>query len=785
MKAELLAPAGSYESLTAAVSAGADAVYIGGTLFGARAYADNLSAKQMLAAIDFCHLHGCKLYLTVNTLLKEKEFSTLYDYILPFYKQGLDAVIVQDIGVLTFLRHSFPELEIHASTQMSITGVAGAQFLESLGVSRIVLARELSLGEIKTIHDGVSLEIESFVHGALCYCYSGQCLYSSLIGGRSGNRGRCAQPCRLPYRIKDEQDKQEAYWLSPKDICTLELLPDIIEAGVFSLKIEGRMKRPEYTAGVVRIYRKYLDYYCKHGRAGYHVSQEDIHELMVLYNRGGFSTGYYQKRNGSEMLSLQRANHFGTEAAKVTAVKRGSVELRALEDLHAKDMLENDTLAEDVKKGDSFKLKMPANTMLRQGMILHKMRDQQLLDRLYERYINTKSTEKINGNLMILAGKPVILNVNMGTVSVSVSGDLPGMAVNQPLTEEKVRKQLEKTGNTPFVFEKLRIQIDEGLFMPLQSLNELRRNALEQLEAKILSRYRRNDGENFQKQGKRPNQTECEPVYQIYAAIENLDLFANLNEIPELDGIYLDCNCLHLPLSETQVSSYVNACHAANKKCFYIMPHIYRQELADYFESAKSLAALRKFDGILIKNYESFFFLKTHHFKNDVILDHNLYTYHHLARVFWRKQGITYDTAPLELNDKELLERGSQDSEMIVYGHLPMMVSAQCLRKTVKGCAKASGLLWLTDRKHKHFPVKNHCTVCYQTIYNPVPLVLIENKKEIDRLGISRIRLNFTIETPEQANKITHAYVQTFKKEQPGKLAAMEFTRGHFKRGIE
>ena len=245
---EILAPAGSYESLKAAIAAGADAVYVGGNRFGARAYANNFSEEELLEAIDYVHLHGKKIYLTVNTLLKEKELEReLYSYLLPYYRQGLDAVIVQDSGVLRFVREYFPSFPIHASTQMTITGADGARFMEEQGVERIVTARELSLKEIKEISEKTSLEIESFVHGALCYCYSGQCLYSSLLGGRSGNRGQCAQPCRLPYKV----DGKTSYVMSLKDLCTVEFIPDLAEAGIYSFKIEGRMKKPEYVAAVL------------------------------------------------------------------------------------------------------------------------------------------------------------------------------------------------------------------------------------------------------------------------------------------------------------------------------------------------------------------------------------------------------------------------------------------------------------------------------------------------------------------------------------------------------
>ena len=255
---ELLAPAGSYESIKAAVNAGADAVYAGGSLFGARAYADNPDEEHLIRGIEYCHLHGCRLYLTVNTLLKEQELEEkLEPFLRPYWQNGVDGLIVQDLGVACLVRERFPGLPLHASTQMTVTGPEGARFLEKMGFTRVVPARELSLAEIRAITAETGLEVETFIHGAMCYCYSGQCLFSSLIGGRSGNRGRCAQPCRLPLRIPDGAGKESgsSCLLSMKDMCTLDLLPDILAAGVVSLKIEGRMKRPEYTAGVVSVYR--------------------------------------------------------------------------------------------------------------------------------------------------------------------------------------------------------------------------------------------------------------------------------------------------------------------------------------------------------------------------------------------------------------------------------------------------------------------------------------------------------------------------------------------------
>lgn len=299
-RVEILAPAGSYEVFLAVMNAGADAVYLAGNMFGARAYAGNLNNEELIKAIEYCKFHNKKMYLTVNTLLKNNEINNeLYDYLLPLYNSGLDGVIVQDYGVMKFIHESFPDMEIHASTQMTITDSGYADFLRKYNVTRIVPARELGLEEIRDIHDRTGMEIECFVHGALCYCYSGLCLMSSFIGGRSGNRGRCAQTCRLDFNYNGRESKI----LSLKDLCTLDILPEIIEAGVFSLKIEGRMKSAEYAAGVTSIYRKYVDMYLNKGKETYKVDKKDRNRLLMLFDRGGQTDGYYMRHNGREMIA--------------------------------------------------------------------------------------------------------------------------------------------------------------------------------------------------------------------------------------------------------------------------------------------------------------------------------------------------------------------------------------------------------------------------------------------------------------------------------------------------
>ena len=441
IKGELLAPAGSYEGLQAVIRAGADAVYIGGNMFGARAYADNPDTEKLKKAIDFTHIHGKKIYLAVNTLLKNQElYGQLYDFMAPFYEQGADGVIVQDFGVLSFLKKEFPEIPIHASTQMTVTGPEGARLLQQAGVSRVVPARELSLEEIRMIHQETGMEIECFVHGALCYCYSGICLFSSMLGGRSGNRGRCAQPCRLPYEVHSQgkilNNRDSQYVLSPKDMCTIDILPEILEAGVYSLKIEGRMKRPEYAAGVTSIYRKYLDLLEKNPRE-YKVSETDRKILLDLYQRDGFNQGYYHQHNGRDMMAV--VNYKEQKKGKKNPVSR------------------NEKLFEELKR----------------------------------HYLDTKTQEKIYGNLILFAESPAILDLGFRDTHVHIQGETAEAASKQPLSAERLEKQMRKTGDTPFVFDRLDVMTDEKSFLPMQSLNALRREGLKKLQEAYLSKFKR------------------------------------------------------------------------------------------------------------------------------------------------------------------------------------------------------------------------------------------------------------------------------------------------------
>ena len=632
-RVEILAPAGSMECLKAAIAAGADAVYTGGALFGARAYAHNLTEEELLEAIDYVHLHGRRLYLTVNTLIKDREMEKqMYDYLLPYYRQGLDAVIVQDIGLFRFIRKHFPDLPIHASTQMTLTGVDGAKFLEKEGAQRIVTSRELSMAEVKKIADETELEIESFVHGALCYCYSGQCLFSSFIGGRSGNRGQCAQPCRLLYRTPEA--KRPQYLLSLKDICTLELIPEMIESGIYSFKIEGRMKKPEYAAAVAFQYRKYADLYLKYyeecpaeedpaayAMKKYRVREEDRQMLLDLYNRGGFHTGYYHTQNGREMISLNRPNHAGVPAVKVLAKKGRNVTAKALTDLYPQDIIElpmrkgrekadNYTCKDAVRKGMNVQIPVFADTPFKRDEIWMRTRNSTLIDTLREEFVNGKIKERICGTFRLYPQEKATLTVKCRDAEITVAGEKAQEALSQPMSRERIEKQLRKTGNTEFEFSFLKAEIGEKVFLPMQSLNELRREALETLEKVICEKYRRSGEVKDPEEDKTELSMEEEVLSGWTASVRTAEQMEVILEEEAIGRIYVDCTMFPRIWEKDSYVEWITKVHAAGKEIYLVMPYIFRERTRKQYEAAYNRIFGAGWDGILIANYESFAFLK-------------------------------------------------------------------------------------------------------------------------------------------------------------------------------
>lgn len=801
-RVEILAPAGSMECLKAAIAAGADAVYTGGALFGARAYAHNLTEEELLEAIDYVHLHGRRLYLTVNTLIKDREMEKqMYDYLLPYYRQGLDAVIVQDIGLFRFIRKHFPDLPIHASTQMTLTGVDGAKFLEKEGAQRIVTSRELSMAEVKKIADETELEIESFVHGALCYCYSGQCLFSSFIGGRSGNRGQCAQPCRLLYRTPEA--KRPQYLLSLKDICTLELIPEMIESGIYSFKIEGRMKKPEYAAAVAFQYRKYADLYLKYyeecpaeedpaayAMKKYRVREEDRQMLLDLYNRGGFHTGYYHTQNGREMISLNRPNHAGVPAVKVLAKKGRNVTAKALTDLYPQDIIElpmrkgrekadNYTCKDAVRKGMNVQIPVFADTPFKRDEIWMRTRNSTLIDTLREEFVNGKIKERICGTFRLYPQEKATLTVKCRDAEITVAGEKAQEALSQPMSRERIEKQLRKTGNTEFEFSFLKAEIGEKVFFPMQSLNELRREALETLEKVICEKYRRSGEVKDPEEDKTELSMEEEILSGWTASVRTAEQMEVILEEEAIGRIYADCTMFPRIWEKDSYVEWITKVHAAGKEIYLVMPYIFRERTRKQYEAAYNRIFGAGWDGILIANYESFAFLKEHGYTGRIMTDYNLYEFNQESRKFWKEKGVFEFTAPVELTERELQDLRVKDGEVIVYGYLPMMISAGCIQKTTRGCLKKSGQTTITDRYRNPFVVKNECDYCYNILYNYVPLYLGDRMEEVYQIGPGRIRLMFTTERQQEVRQILSAYFE-------GKeLPEGTYTRGHWKRGIK
>ena len=746
---ELLAPAGSLKTLKAVIHAGADAVYLGGSMFGARAYANNFNEEELLEAIRFGHIHGRKIILAVNTLLKEYELGQLYDYLRPYYEAGVDAVIVQDMGVMEFIKTHFPNLPIHTSTQMTITNVEGARLLKEQGVERVVTAREMSLEEIQRIHDEVGVELESFIHGALCYCYSGQCLFSSIIGGRSGNRGRCAQPCRLSYEVLQGEKSLTGHHATPilslKDMCTLPFLYELADHGVYSFKIEGRMKTPEYAAGVVSIYRKYMDSYLDGSRIP--VEKKDIRALLELGNRGGFTNGYYYHHNDSDMLSGESASHNKSEGV--------------------------------------------------------------LQDNIRREYVDTELKEKIKGKLILNKECPAKIEVQYGKIKVSYQGDMVLVAQNRPLTKEVVTEKITKTGNTPFVFENLEVTMDDDIFMPVNQLNQLRRGALEALEEALLKPYERTLPElvetssaetdrqttgnaikekqiSRQSLSQTSGQQSADSSTEVRVLIEDAEQLPVVLKADFVDTVYLDCMLYTRENLICKLSEDIDRVHASGKKAFYVFPFIFRQQTSLFYE--KIMPELKKLplDGIMVRSLDEIAFMKEWGNGNwQMVSDSNLYTYSNEAAEYFYRLGMIQDTIPVELNRKEILRRENSRSEMIIYGRLPLMITAQCIHKNTLGCMHQPKVLNLKDRYSVHFPVKNFCSECYNVIYNSLPVCLFKEDVTVKKIAPAVVRLSFTTETEEETEQILTIYGDIYKNGGILGQMPMECTNGHFKRGVE
>lgn len=732
-KVELLAPAGNYDSFIGAINAGADAVYVGGDKFSARAYAENFNTDTLCACIKYAHLFGRRVYLTLNTLIKENEFSDIYEYVEPFYMAGLDGVIIQDFGVLKYLKEHFPGMELHASTQMAVTGTEFVRLCKDLGISRVVPARELSLAELKAIRDA-GIEVECFIHGAMCYCYSGMCLMSSILGGRSGNRGKCAQPCRLPYQVSVEDNTcKDVYTLSLKDMCTIEHIPALIKAGMDSFKIEGRMKRSEYAAGVTALYRKYIDLYYAQPDMPFKISTKDKAILEHLYMRSELHDGYLFKHNSKDMVTHNAPSYSGL--------------------------------------------------------------DEDILNNIRNQYLGYTRKLPVSMYAYFAVGEECSITAYTDSgISVTVSGPVVEAANKAPATEESVSKQLTRLGNTHFSLKDIDISIVGEAFLPNGMLNSLRRDVLEKLEEAIIYSYfpaisQRKaiplsvfKFENPVEWGRHTTERDTHIAGKLTLLVQTKEQLKAVlaHSISGQAGIlYLEDDAMDAVLcKECTVPSHITLAYA--------MPYVLRSKTISFVRSYLQQLARVGISYILVRNVEELALVcefNRHQNYFNIITDASLYC--------WNKEAVqmlsgyaTQVTLPFELNSKELRLLRGDHTEQIIYGYIPLMHTANCLYKTNFTCQSAKGASHkavLKDRYGKGFTAITNCKHCYNTIYNSVPLSL---HKKYNRTLPGKYRIQFSMEDERSVCDILDFYekwIQDISSEFPVK----EYTTAHENRQVE
>ena len=751
---ELLAPAGSRKAFLGALKAGADAVYLGGEKFGARAYAENFTTEEIIQSVREAHIFGRKVYLTLNVLTKESELDETVDFAMSLYREGLDGVIVQDLGVLRTLHERCPGLELHASTQLSSSAPESVRFLKKLGVKRVVPARELSLAEIRTIKREEPVEVECFIHGAMCYSYSGRCLLSSFLGGRSGNRGRCAGTCRLPYTISGPDGKavnlgkgREHYPLSMRDLCVLEILPDLIDAGIDSFKIEGRMKSPHYAAGVTALYRKYIDYYREWDAAGrktpWKIAAEDMRQLRSLYLRADLSTGYYYKRNGKELLTIGKPGYAGT--------------------------------------------------------------DEDLLQRIEEKYLREMPRRAISGMAFLTPGEAARLIVtapdlsgNRMPVMAEAAGDTVQPAQKRPLQAEEIARRLKKTGDSLFEFEDLDVETAGDVFLPVASLNSLRREALRKLEEAILERAEEDaaaagkgscagQAENVPPAGegrvddrlsesctKRPQPVQGGEKNALPAVWAQVTTAAQLRAARQ-------CGIENIIAEETpQIMETLT--EEERSSCLIALPHVCR---TDSREKVRKLASMG-FKGVLARNPEELDILAQAGYSGLIIADGSLYQWNTAARDLLLRQCDLLSLG-WELSSRDmipLLEGAGGRQLLSVYGRVPMMITAGCVKKTAGMCShREQAFFSITDRMGKSFPVRCVCGHCYNVIYNSLPLSLHSFVRKGDpvAMGAAGWICSFTTESGAETEEILRWYASGGASGDAQSVFG-EFTTGHYRK---
>lgn len=815
-KLELLAPAGSWEALEAAVNAGADAVYMGGKSFGARAYASNFDKEEMAKAVYFAHMHHVRIYITVNTLVDDSELEELADYLMFLNNVGVDGIIVQDLGVIRLARKIVPELPLHASTQMTITNSSGVDFAVAAGMERSVLARELSLKEIEAACSR-GTEIETFIHGALCVCYSGQCLMSSLIGGRSGNRGRCAQPCRLPYRLlnskgDDMLEGKDAgqYLLSPKDMNTLEILPQLIESGVVSYKIEGRMKRPEYVAIVVDAYRRAMDSYLA---GDYSVPAEDFANIEQIFNRD-FTTAYMVNRPGREMMSDRRPNNRGVLVGRVLKLdkQRNKAVIKLDKELHLGDGLEfwvtvggrvGTTVTEMLSKGESV-----SSAAYGEQVTIDVPKGVRLNDRVFrtldsklmsyaQQFFGPDAKKRIAVDAVVTAhvGQPmtVTLTDEDGNVGYGETDFIVEEARKRALDYAVVHKQLDRMGTTEYFLNSLNVELDDNVMVPMSEMNEARRMACEALDAARLEAFAparkpvHKHNESFVPNAKK--RTHDGAVLTVHC-----DSFGKVNAALQAgaERILFGGDCFtHIPLSDDDYRKATNMVRKAGRQLAFATPRIVKEAQLKYFDRLFALWSELEPDFVYISNNGLWSIAVKHGLKPVADMSLNIFNYQSLE--FWKEQGAVGAVISSEMTMGQVEHLASVSPvpiECMIQGRLEMMVSEYCVGGSFlgdlhKGACKfnCSESLFLEDRKDAKFPIATD-QFCRMHVLNAHELSMTANVQLMAEIGVSSLRIDGRNYDEQRLGELITMYKKILggAVEAPDNLPGT--TRGHYFRGV-
>ena len=762
---ELLSPVGDFDCLKAAVQNGANAVYFGSNLFSARAFAKNFDQNELEQAINYAKLRGVKTHLTLNTLIKDDEFKDALNVAKIAYEFGIDALIVQDIGLARFLIKNFPNLEIHASTQMTTSNLEGVKKLGKLGFNRVVLSRECSISEIEHICKNSNIEIEVFAHGALCISYSGQCLFSSMVGGRSGNRGMCAQPCRLPYSlIESEKVIDNGYLFSPRDLCSLEYLPKLISAGVKSLKIEGRMKSPTYVATVTRIYRKYIDLaykYLNKDISKYAIDENDKKELMQVFNRGGFSSGHLSDNPNKKLVYPQKPNNMGITLGKIQKFNpnKGLITVKLENEVSVGDGIsfENEstkyTVSELMSKNTNIKSGLSGEIVtfgrmkgnIKPGDTVYKITDKNLSLAAQNSFSDENIKLKLDCKLEIKTNKKILVNVKCLDFNVQDSYEfdyIPDIAKSAPITIEKILIQFNKTLNTCFEFNEININLDKDLFIPTSILNEIRRQIINRIEEKILNSFKRKI--NFKLENNSANENNS--VQETALLLNILHLDYDYSKLKHFDKIYI-------PLKYFADKKYESILKILeNKSNLYIyMPVIVKDRYLETIETIiRNSLETFKIKGAVVSEISSIRF-----FKNmDIIANYNFNIFNSYSASEVEKLGFSSITLSPELTSDELSNIQNKNKEVIVYGRIPLMTMSYCLLGKSNKCYKEcnhkcleSKKYYLNDRYNFRFRVIPDNIQTLTTIYNSRDI-------SIKKVNAKCVRYDILDETIEEINNL-------------------------------